>query len=108
MHRSELAALELREARQHGFRTAVMIGVSVALVLVGGMAATLAVAAAVWNRDDRGLILSLVAVGYLAVSAAFALVAARRLKTWQPFAETSRQLHADCACIQDIISSAKR
>lgn len=108
MHRGELAALELTEARDFCVRTSVMIGISVALVLLGGFAVTFAVAAAVWNRPDRGMILSLLALAYFAVSGGFAFFAARRLNAWQPFSETTRQLREDCACIQEMINDAKR
>jgi uncharacterized membrane protein YqjE len=108
VHRGELAALELAEARQYGVRTVLISVISVAFVLLAGTAATFAVAAAVWDRPDRGMILSLLALGYFTASVLFALVAARRLRDWQPFAETARQLREDCACIQEIVNDATR
>jgi uncharacterized membrane protein YqjE len=108
VHRGELAALELAEARDYGVRTAVLLAISVAFILLGGMAATFAVAAAVWDRPDRGMILTLLALAYVAGSAVFAFVAARRLKAWRPFVETTRQLREDCACIQEIVNDATR
>jgi uncharacterized membrane protein YqjE len=106
IHRGELASLELAEAKEFCIKTGVMIGISVAMVLLGGIAGTFALAAAVWNRPDRGMILGLVAIGYLLVSGGFAFFAARRLKAWRPFEETTKQLREDCTCIQDIISDA--
>lgn len=108
VHRGELAALELREAQQHACRTAILIGVSGILVLLGGFAGTFALAAAVWQRDDRGLILSLVTLVYLAGAAVLAYVGTRRLRDWSPFAETCRQFHADCHCLHDVIATATR
>ncbi len=108
VHRGELAALELREAQQHGLRTAVLIGFSGILVLLGGFAGTFALAAAVWQREDRGLILSLVTLGYLGGAAVLAYLASRRLRNWSPFAETCRQFHADCECLHDVIATATR
>jgi uncharacterized membrane protein YqjE len=108
MHRAELASVELKEARQHGLRTAILAGVSGALLLLGGFCATFALAAAVWNRDDRGLILGLVTVGYLVAAGILAFLAARRMKTWKPFSETARQFREDSACIHDIINSSSR
>jgi uncharacterized membrane protein YqjE len=108
VHRGELAALELREAQQHGFRTAVLIGFSGILVLLGGFAGTFALAAAVWQREDRGLILWLVTLGYLAGAAVLAYLVSRRLRNWSPFAETCRQFHADCGCLHDVIETATR
>ena len=67
-----------------------------------------ALAAAVWQREDRGLILSLVTLGYLAGAAVLAYVASRRLRNWSPFAETCRQFHADCECLHDVIATATR
>jgi len=107
-HRAELASLELKEAGQHGLRTAIVISVSAVFALLGGMAATFALAAAVWDRPDRGMILSLAALGYLLASGAFALVASRRLKSWSPFSESARQLREDISCVQDIVSDATR
>jgi uncharacterized membrane protein YqjE len=108
VHRGELASLELREAQQHGFRTAVMIGFAAVLVLLGGVAGTFALAAAVWQREDRGLILSLVTLGYFVGAAVFAYVASRRLRNWSPFAESCRQFHADCECLHEVIANATR
>jgi uncharacterized membrane protein YqjE len=108
MHRGELASIELREARLHAAKTAVAAVFSGALLLLGGFAGTFALAAAVWNRGDRGLILGLVTLAYLAASAALGLVAARRLKAWQPFSETFRQFREDCSCLHDALASGSR
>jgi uncharacterized membrane protein YqjE len=108
VHRGELASLELQEAQRHGFRTALLVGFSGILVLLGGFAGTFALAAAVWQRDDRGLILSLVTLAYLVGAAGLAYVASRRLRDWSPFAESCRQFHADCECLHDVIANATR
>lgn len=101
VHRGELAGLELSDATGSLARTGIVAGLAFALALLAGFAATFAVAAAVWDRPDRGLILGLVALAYLAVAAVLSWVASRRLKSWRPFSETTRQLREDCACIQD-------
>jgi uncharacterized membrane protein YqjE len=108
IHRGELASIELTEATQHGAGTAIAAVLSVALLLLGGFAGTFALAAAVWQRPDRGLILGLVTLAYLLGSAALGFVAFRRLKGWQPFSETRRQFHEDCACINDMFNSGSR
>jgi uncharacterized membrane protein YqjE len=108
IHRGELASLEMREATVHGTVTAIAIGLSVALLLLAGFASTLALAAAVWQRDDRGLILGLVSIVYLLGAAALAWWAKKRISEWKPFSETARQFSKDCACVQEIISSATR
>jgi hypothetical protein len=79
-----------------------------ALLLLGGFCATFALAAAVWNRDDRGLILGMVTVGYFVAAGILAFLAARRMKNWKPFAESARQFREDSACIHDIINSSGR
>lgn len=108
IHRAELASVELKEARQHGLRTAILAGASGALLLLGGFCATFAIAAAVWDRSDRGLILGFVTLGYFIAAGSLAFAAARRMKTWRPFSETARQFREDCACVQDIINSNGR
>jgi uncharacterized membrane protein YqjE len=107
MHRGELAAVEFKEAREHGTRTAILVGLSCALLLLGGFCGTFAIAAAVWDRPDRGMILTLLTVAYLAGSGVLAFVTARRLKTWQPFSESARQFREDCACVHDIAESRR-
>jgi uncharacterized membrane protein YqjE len=108
MHRGELASVELREARLHAARTAAAAALAGALLLLGGFAGTFAVAAAVWGREDRGLILGLLALAYVAGAAALGFVASRRLSSWQPFAETFRQLHEDCAFLHRTLADGKR
>lgn len=108
MHRGELASVELKEARQHGTRTAILAGVSGVLLLLGGFSATFAVAAAVWDSPHRGLILGLVTLVYMIGAGALAFVAARRMRTWKPFSESARQFREDCACIHEIINSYER
>jgi len=107
-HRGELALLELDEARRHGAGTAAAAMFSAALLLLGGFAGTFALAAAVWSRADRGLIIGLLALAYLAASAALGYIAARRLRYWQPFAETRRQFSEDVACLHGVLGSDPR
>jgi uncharacterized membrane protein YqjE len=104
-HRGELASVELREACEHGTRTAILVGLSCALLLLGGFCGTFAIAAAVWERPDRGMILGLLTFAYLAGCGALAYAAARRIKAWKPFSETARQFQEDCACVHDIANS---
>ncbi len=99
MHRGELANLELRDARSHIATTGVVVGVAGALALLGGLAGTLAIAALVWERADRALILGLVGLGYLLGAGALGWWAAVRVRSWRPFAETRYQLQEDCACL---------
>jgi uncharacterized membrane protein YqjE len=108
VHRSELAGLEFEEARASAAMTAFIVGAAVAVALLFGMTVTFAIAAAVWARPDRGLILSLVAVAYLLGAAGLAWWASRRLKSWRPFAETIGQLRKDYSCLHDHLSEKSR
>jgi uncharacterized membrane protein YqjE len=108
MHRGELAGLELREARAHLAVTGAAAAIAGALVLLGGVAGTLAIAAAVWDRGDRGAILGLVTLVYLLCAAALGWWAARRLRCWQPLAETLRQLKEDCSCLHHFLTVNSR
>lgn len=102
-HRGELAAIEAGEAGGH-LAGSLALGLgSVVFALLGGVAINLALAASVWHREDRGLVLAIVAVTELLLAVLAALLVARRLRHWRPLAETRRQLGADCNCIQDLL-----
>lgn len=105
-HRGELATLELTEARNHATVTAIFTALAAALVLLAGFAGTIAIAALVWHRDDRGLLLSLVTFIYLLGAGAFAWLAANRLKTWSPLTETRHQLGEDYVCIRQFFQGS--
>ncbi len=103
-HRGELATLETSEAGAH-LAVSVCLGVGVAvLALLTGFAFTFAFAAAVWHRDDRGLILAALTLGYLLVAIGLGWGLVRRLRRWQPWAETRRQLDEDGACLEKLLS----
>jgi uncharacterized membrane protein YqjE len=108
MHRGELAALELREARAHFATTAIAAGASTALVLLGGIAGTFAIAASVWDNPRRGLILGLVTLAYFTGATALAWWTRRRVLSWRPFAETAYQLREDCSCLHQHVSENSR
>ncbi len=103
IHRGELAALEWGEARAHGAVTALYAGLTSVFFLLAGMAGTFAIAAAVWERSDRGSILFGLALAYVCLSAWAGWAAYRRLRAWVPFAETRNVLHQDCASIRDMV-----
>lgn len=105
-HRAELAAIELGEARDHlAGSFALGLGATV-LAVLGGFALNLALAAAVWHRDDRGLILLGLAFAQLAAAVAAAVFCARRVHRWRPLAETRRQLREDRECLQNLMPSS--
>jgi uncharacterized membrane protein YqjE len=102
-HRGELAALEAGETRDHLAGSLLRAGAVFALALLAGIALTFSVAAAVWHRDDRGLLLGLLTLGYTAAAAALAWRLARRLRAWRPLPEIRRQLSEDARCIQKLL-----
>lgn len=102
-HRGELAAVETGEARDH-LTTSILIGAGVfALSLLAGMALTFTVAASVWHRDDRGLLLGLLTLGYLITAVGLAWGLIRRLRAWRPLREIRRQLREDGKCIDNLL-----
>jgi len=103
IHRGELAALELGEARAHAAVTAALTAIAGAFLILGGFAFTLAIAASVWARDDRALIITGVALAYACAAGLLAWAAYRRTRTWTPFAETRRVLHGDCAAVRELV-----
>jgi uncharacterized membrane protein YqjE len=108
MHRGELASLEIREARVHAATTGIIAGLAAALILLGGFAGTFAMAAAVWHRDDRGFILALTTLAYLAGAAALGWWAVRRIKSWHPLAESRRQVQEDFLCLHQFLTENGR
>jgi uncharacterized membrane protein YqjE len=107
-HRGELLGLELGEARTHFGVTLAFGGAGAALALLGGFAGTLAIAAAVWDRPDRGPILGLLTLAYFLAAAVAAWWTSQRLKTWRPLAETLFQLREDCTCLNNYLSENSR
>lgn len=104
-HRGELAVLEAGEAGDH-LAGSLALGLgAVVLAVLGGFAVNLALAAAVWHRDDRGLVLAFIAAVELLLALGIGLLVARRLRHWRPLAETRRQLDEDCECIQELLPS---
>lgn len=102
-HRGQLATLELAEARNHAALTASLAALAGALTLLAGFALTFAIAASVWHRDDRGLILGLVTCAYVIGAGGLAWWVVNRLKTWRPLAETRHQLSEDYECLREFI-----
>lgn len=103
VHRGELAAVETGEAREH-LTASILIGAGVfALALLAGLALTFTIAASVWHRDDRGLLLGLLTLGYVLAASGLAWALSRRLRAWSPLRETRRQLREDGRCIQNLL-----
>jgi uncharacterized membrane protein YqjE len=105
LHRGELAGIELRDARSHLAITGAAAGGAGALVLLGGLTGTFALAALVWERGDRAVILGLVALGYVLVAGALGWWTAARVRSWRPLPETRYQLREDCACLNHYLST---
>lgn len=102
-HRGELASLETAEARDHLAGSLALTLSAAILTLLGGFTATFAFAALVWTREDRGLLLALLALAYFVTAAGVAWFTARRLRRWHPLPETRRQLHEDQACLRALL-----
>lgn len=102
-HRGELAALEAGEARDHLAGTVALGLAATALTVLGGFALNFAVAAGIWHRDDRALLLALFAGLQLALAAGLAFWTHRRLSRWQPLRETRRQLRQDGEMLQTLL-----
>lgn len=102
-HRGQLATLEATEARDHLLVTLVFAVVAAVLLLVTLFTGTLAIAALVWDLPNRVTVLSLLALGYLAVALAAGGWILRRMRRWQPLAESRRQLDADCQWLEELL-----
>jgi uncharacterized membrane protein YqjE len=107
LHRAELASLEFDEAKGHAGVTATLTALASVLLLLAGFTATLAIAASVWAREDRGIILGSLALAYLVAASALWFLVARRFKTWVAFPDTRDQFHQDCACIHAVATSLR-
>lgn len=106
-HRVELAALELSEARDQVASSLVLGVAALVLSLLGGIAFTFAIAAAIWHREDRWLWLALLTLAYFGGAAGFAMTMIRRLKRVALLPETSRQLNEDRICIGALLHEEK-
>jgi len=105
VHRGELVALEFAQVSHHAFLTVVAALAAMALVLLGGFAATFMIAAMVWDTPQRTLILGLVALGYLLIAGLLIWLASARIRAWRPFLETRRQLRNDSNCLQSVLTA---
>ena len=107
-HRTELASLEIADARDHALVSSLLAAGTAALVLFTGFAITLLLASLVWDSPSRVWWLVGLCVIYLggAFWTGFALV--HRLRTWRPLNETRSQLQEDFQCLSKLIKSALR
>ena len=103
VHRGELAALELSQVSEYAFLTVTAWLAAVGFVLLGGFAGTFMLAAMVWDRPDRTMILGLITLIYFLCAGLFVYVTVARAKKWRPFCEIRRQLHNDNQCLQAIL-----
>lgn len=107
-HRVQLALLEFTELRDQVASSLVLGLVALVLSLLGGIAFTFAIAAAVWHREDRGLWLGLLTLVYFVTAGVLALVMTKRLKRIEFLPETSRQLSEDRLCIGALLHDEKQ
>lgn len=106
-HRVELALIELSDLRDQVASSLVLGLAALVLSLLGGIAFTFAIAAAVWHREDRGLWLGLLTLVYFITAGVLALVMTKRLKRIEFLPETSRQLSEDRLCIGALLHDEK-
>lgn len=106
-HRVQLATLELADMRDQVASSLVLGLAALVLSLLGGIALTFAIAAAIWHREDRGLWLGLLTLVYFVGAGVLALVMTRRLKRLEFLPETSRQLNEDRLCIGALLHDEK-
>lgn len=102
-HRGELAALETGEAKDHFLRSLLLAAATFAAIQITGLALMFALAASIWHRDDRGWLLGAFALAQLALALGLGWALIRRLRRWNPLAETRRQLHADGECLENLL-----
>lgn len=104
-HRTELAALELAEARKEAALFGLLaVGAAVALLLVG-FTLTLAVAAAWWDTPHRVVALAWTAGGQALLGAAAGSALFVRWRRWRPFSATQDQLRKDSACLHALLNN---
>ncbi len=107
-HRAQLATLELGEARDHATGSLLLASAVGVLTLLAGFALTLLAAALVWASPHREWWLAGMTVCYLAIAGGAAAALNRRLRTWQPLAETHHQLLEDCECLRHLLVRMER
>jgi uncharacterized membrane protein YqjE len=104
-HRAELLLLDLAAARARLLSALAFLAVAAGFALLTGFALTLAYAAAVWHRPDRGLLLLAAAAAWLALASLCTFLAARGLHGWTPLGDTRAQLAQDRLCLQDLLTA---
>ena len=82
-----------------------LIGAVVCLVHFAGFAFTLMVASVVWDSPHRSAWLAGLGGVYLVAGAIVAGLLWRRLRAWQPFAETKSQIKQDHQCLKELSKS---
>lgn len=107
-HRTELASIELDEARTHAIDSSLLAGATCVLLLLAGFALTLLVAALVWDSPYRGWWLTGLCAAYLVAAGTTFWRLKKRLRTWRPFAETQSQIQLDFQCLNTLLKSPLR
>lgn len=107
-HRLRLALVELADLRDQIAASLALGLAALVLALLAGIAATFAIAAALWHREDRELWLALLTLLYLGGAAALGLTMTRRLKRLRLLPETARQLDEDRLCLGALLHEEKR
>lgn len=89
-------------------RSALLAAAAGALTLLAGFALTLLAAALVWSNPHREWWLAGFTLFYIAIAGFTAAALVRRLREWEPLAETQNQLHQDCECLRTLLTPTGR
>jgi uncharacterized membrane protein YqjE len=107
-HRSELASIELGEARDQATGISVLFLVGAVSALLAGFAANFFVAALWWDTPHRLLAVGLAAGVQAVISAVALTLCVARARQWHPFPQTFEQLRKDTKCLHDLLNSHRR
>ncbi len=102
-HRSELAGIELGEARDRLLIALLLLLGAALLALLAGGVLTLFVAAAFWDTAYRLHAIAILGLCHIAGAGICFLRFRQLLRTWDPFALTKEQLRQDAACIETLM-----
>ncbi len=106
-HRSELASIELGEARDRAAGISVLFLVGAVAALLTGFALNLLIAAIWWDTPHRLLAIGIALLLQAALSTAALVLSITRARQWHPFPETFQQLRKDAQCLQDLLNSPR-
>ncbi|MDX2185839.1 MAG: phage holin family protein [Opitutaceae bacterium] len=105
-NRGRLALAESKLALRDALGIISLMAAALLLLMLVGLALTLAFAALVWDMEHRVLYLCLLGIGYGVAAYASVVVAKKRVSNWHPLEETSGQLAEDCEALRNHFSKS--